>query len=195
LSTTLALQSFAAGQGQLTLSPLQMALVAATIGNKGFMPAVFVVKDAQLPDGKWQPYAYSAEAPAPIIDPATARAVLQAMRVQGSSAGHGGAAFSGNRQHAWFIGLAPADQPKYAVAVLLEDAQNATDAEDMGREVLKNCCESRENHRRGYHRRRQRSHQWVSLTTLYKERVAACRRRRIGAGVRRSCLRHDSGGP
>ncbi len=136
LSTTLALQSFAAGQGQLTLSPLQMALVAATIGDKGFMPAAFVVKDVQSPDGKWQPYAYAAEAPTPIIDPATAQAVLQAMRVQDHSAGHGGAAFSGNRQHAWFIGLAPADQPKYAIAVLLEDAKNATDAEDIGRGVL-----------------------------------------------------------
>jgi peptidoglycan glycosyltransferase len=136
LSTTLALQSYALGQGELTISPLRMAQVAATIGNNGFMPAGFVVKDTQSPDGTWQPYAASAEAPAPIVDPATARAVLQAMRVQGNSAGHGGAAFSGNRRHAWFIGLAPADQPKYAIAVLLEDAANATDAEDIGRGVL-----------------------------------------------------------
>lgn len=136
LSTTLALQSYALGQGQLTLSPLHMAQVAATIGNNGFMPSSYVVKDVQLRDGAWQPYADSAQAPTPIVDPAVARAVLQAMRVQGSSAGHGGAAASGNRQHAWFIGLAPADQPRYAIAVLLEDAANATDAEDLGREVL-----------------------------------------------------------
>jgi penicillin-binding protein A len=136
LSTTLALQSYALGQGELTISPLRMAQVAAAIGNNGFMPAGFVVKDTQSPDGTWQSYAASAEAPAPIVDPATARAVLQAMRVQDNSAGHGGAAFSGNRQHSWFIGLAPADQPKYAIAVLLEDAVNATDAEDIGRGVL-----------------------------------------------------------
>ena len=109
-----------------------MAQVAATIGNNGFMPSIYVVKDVQSPDGTWQPYANSAQAPTPILDPAVARAVLQAMRVQGNSAGHGGAAVSGNRQHAWFIGLAPADQPKYAIAVLLEDAANATDAEDIG---------------------------------------------------------------
>ena len=48
----------------------------------------------------------------------------------------GGKLGSGDRQHAWFIGLAPADQPKYAIAVLLEDAKNATDAEDIGRGVL-----------------------------------------------------------
>jgi penicillin-binding protein A len=136
LSTTLALQAYALGQGELTVSPLRMAQLAATIGNNGFMPSVFVVKDIQSPDGKWQPYANSAQAPTPILDPATARAVLQAMRVQDNSAGHGGAAFSGNRQHSWFIGLAPADQPKYAIAVLLEDAKNATDAEDIGRGVL-----------------------------------------------------------
>jgi peptidoglycan glycosyltransferase len=136
LSTTLALQSYALGQGELTVSPLHMAQVAATIGNNGFMPSTYVVKDIQSPDGTWQPYANSAQAPAPIIDPAGARAILQAMRVQGNSAGHGGAAFSGDHQHSWFIGLAPADQPKYAIAVLLEDAKNATDAEDIGRGVL-----------------------------------------------------------
>ncbi len=136
LSTTLALQSYALGQSELTVSPLHMAQVAAVIGNNGFMPAVHVVKDVQLPDGAWRPYANSAGAPAPIVDPATARAILQAMRVQDNSAGHGGAAFSGNREHSWFIGLAPADQPKYAIAVLLEDAKNATDAEDIGRGVL-----------------------------------------------------------
>ena len=136
LSTTAALQAYALGQGQLTLSPLRMAQVAATIGNNGFMPASYVVKDVQSIDGAWQPYANSAQAPTLIVDPAVARAVLQAMRVQGNSAGHGGAAFSGNRKHAWFIGLAPADQPKYAIAVLLEDAAKATDAEDMGRGVL-----------------------------------------------------------
>jgi peptidoglycan glycosyltransferase len=136
LSSTLALQAYALGQGELTVSPLRMAQVAATIGNNGFMPSIFVVKDIQLPDGKWQPYANSAQAPTPILDPATARAVLQAMRLQDNSAGQGGAAFSGNRQHSWFIGLAPADQPKYAIAVLLEDAKSATDAADIGRRVL-----------------------------------------------------------
>jgi peptidoglycan glycosyltransferase len=136
LSTTLALQTYALGQGQLTVSPLHLAQVAATIGNNGFMPSIYVVKDVQSIDGAWQSYANSAQAPTPIIDPAVARAVLQAMRVQDHSAGHGGAAISGDRQHAWFIGLAPADQPKYAIAVLLEDAAKATDAEVIGRGVL-----------------------------------------------------------
>ena len=137
LSTTQALQAFGAGQGELTVSPLRMALVAATLGNNGFMPNAFVVKDVQTPEGQWQPYLNNAAAPpAPIIDAATARALLAALRVQGNTLGQGGAAFSGDREHAWFIGLAPADQPKYAIAVLLEDPQNAIDAENVGRGVL-----------------------------------------------------------
>lgn len=139
LSTTLALKSFGAGQGELTVSPLRMALVAATLGNNGFMPNAFVVKDVQALDGQWEPYLNNAAAPTPIIDPATARTLLDVLRARsarGNTLGQGGAAFSGNRQHAWFIGLAPADQPKYAIAVLLEDAQNATAAEDLGRAVL-----------------------------------------------------------
>ena len=136
LSTTQALQAYALGQGELTVSPLQMAQVAATLGNNGFMPAPFLVKDVQASDGQWQPYQETSVTPAPIIDPAVARDLLSAWRVQGNSTGQAGAAFSGNRQHAWFIGLAPADQPKYAIAVLLENAARATDAEDMGRGVL-----------------------------------------------------------
>ncbi len=63
-------------------------------------------------------------------------AVLQALHVPGSSAGNSGAAISGDRKHAWFIGLAPIDQTRYAIAVLLEDASKATDVEDIDRAVL-----------------------------------------------------------
>jgi peptidoglycan glycosyltransferase len=136
LSTTLAARSFGAGQGELTVSPLRMALVAATLGNNGFMPKAFVVKDVQALDGHWEPYMNNAAAPTPVINATTARALLDVLREQGNTRGHGGAAYSGNRQHAWFIGLAPAEQPKYAIAVLLEDTQNVTDAEDIGRGVL-----------------------------------------------------------
>jgi hypothetical protein len=90
----------------------------------------------QTLDGQWEPYLNNAAAPLPIIDPMTARALLEVLRKQANTLGHSGAAFSGDRQHAWFIGLSPADQPKYAIAVLLEDATNATDAEDIGRGVL-----------------------------------------------------------
>jgi len=62
LSTTQALQAYALGQSELTLSPLRLAQIAATIGNNGFMPSIYLVKDVQSLDGTWQPYANSTTA-------------------------------------------------------------------------------------------------------------------------------------
>ena len=44
-----------------------------------------------------------------------------------------------NNRLSEFIGLAPSDQPKYAIAVLIETPHcpAATEAEEIGREVLK----------------------------------------------------------
>ncbi len=137
LSTTQAVQAYAVGQGELTVSPLRMALVAATLGNLGVMPRPYLLDAVQNVDGEWQPYpregAPSGEA---IISPQTAQALTAALRTEGNTTGHGGTAFSGDKQLSWFIGLAPADQPKYAIAVLIETPQNATEAEQIGREVL-----------------------------------------------------------
>ena len=140
LSTTEALNAFATGQGQLTVSPLQMALVAATIGDYGVMPSPFLVQDVQSIDGQWMPYhtGDTENLPRRIISPLTARSILAAMRSQDNASGHGGVAFSGDKQLSWFIGLAPSDQPKYAIVVLIETPTGnaATEAEDIGRSVL-----------------------------------------------------------
>jgi peptidoglycan glycosyltransferase len=141
LSTTQALQAFATGQGELTLSPLRAALVAATIGNAGLMPTAYIVQDVQSDDGQWVSYhvANQSSAASRIISPQIARAILGAMRTIDQVAGHGGAAFSGNKQLSWFIGLAPSDRPRYALAVLIETPAGnaATEAEDFGRAALK----------------------------------------------------------
>jgi peptidoglycan glycosyltransferase len=141
LSTTEALNAFATGQGPLTVSPLRMAMVAATIGNDGLMQVPFVVKDIQSIDGRWMPYhtGDTENLPQRIVSSHTARSILAAMRSQDNVSGHGGAAFSGDKQLSWFIGLAPSDQPKYAIAVLIETPQGnaATEAEEIGRGVLK----------------------------------------------------------
>jgi len=139
LSTSLALQAFAVGQSSLTLSPLQVALMAATIGNRGLRPPAHVVSDVMSIGDVWTPYTSTRASSQPIIKPETARAILQAMRVEDDIAGHGGAAFSGDKQLSWFIGLMPADQPRYAIAVLIETPRGnaATEAEAIGRAALR----------------------------------------------------------
>lgn len=138
LSTTEALQAYAVGQGELTVSPLHMALVAATIGDLGVMPKPYVIKDVQASDGQWMPYNDPGRLGEALISPLTAHSLIAAMRVEGNIVGHGGVAFSGNKQLSWFIGFAPSDQPRVAMAVLIETPQGeaATEAETIGRAAL-----------------------------------------------------------
>jgi len=137
LSTTVALQAYAAGQGELTVTPLHMARVAVVIGSGGSMPAGRLVSEIEQPDGTWRE-ANSIGVSERLIGVSTARSVLAAMKTIDQVAGHGGAAYSGRKKLSWFIGLAPADAPRYAIAVLLEDppANIAAPAEDLGRAVL-----------------------------------------------------------
>lgn len=139
LSTSLAVQAFAVGQSSLTLSPLQVALMAATIGNRGLRPPAHVVSDVMSIGDVWTPYTSTRVSSQSIIKPETARAILQAMRVEDDIAGHGGAAFSGDKQLSWFIGLMPASEPRYAIAVLIETPRGnaATEAEAIGRAALR----------------------------------------------------------
>lgn len=147
LTSTEALNAFATGQSQLTISPLQMALVAATIGNHGNLPPMHLVQDIQSIDGAWQPYhADNPATPAErIISNSTAQIILAAMRTIDNIAGHSGTSYSGSSQLAWFIGLAPADRPRYAIAVLIEvpSGQSTDRAEQIGRATLIDLMRSR----------------------------------------------------
>jgi peptidoglycan glycosyltransferase len=113
------------GQGEVLVSPLHMALAAATIARDGEMPKTTLLLD--------QPALARG-----VVRPETARLVRQAMVLAvtegpaGQAAAPGvtvagkvGAAESGRDTppHAWFVGFAPAgpeDTPRLAVAVVVE---------------------------------------------------------------------------
>lgn len=129
----------AVGQGSLTVSPLHMALVAGTLANHGVMPAPQLVLQLEGRDGAWR----ALEAPgAPredLISSELARRLLLAWEPYGSQTlGHLGLAVAGEGRppHAWFLGVAPACAPRYAVAVLLEHPLDPDRATDVGVAVL-----------------------------------------------------------
>jgi peptidoglycan glycosyltransferase len=128
------LASTAFGQGELLMSPLQMAVAAATVARDGDVPRPFVVAEVRSPSGapirRAQP-----ESLGRAVSPNTARAVRQMMALaveEGFSrnaavpgvrvGGKTGTAQSvpGQPDHSWFIGIAPVDQPRVAIAVLME---------------------------------------------------------------------------
>ena len=145
------LASTAFGQGELLISPLQMAVVAATIARDGDVPRPYVVRSAVTPDGhelhRGRP-ASSGRA----VSAETARtlrtflalaveegfggnAALPTVRVGGKT----GTAQSvpGLPDHSWFIGIAPVDRPRVAVAVIVEyGGWGSLEAAPVARQVL-----------------------------------------------------------
>ena len=126
----------AVGQGRLLATPLQMAMVAATIANGGVMMKPQAVLEIRDRSGR-RVASREPERLDEVLRPETAQTVGRIMSqvveegtgsgvrgIEGLSvAGKTGTAETGrgDLNDAWFIAFAPVDQPKVAVAVVVED--------------------------------------------------------------------------
>ena len=127
------------GQERLQVTPLQMAMVAGGVANKGVVMEPYAVQKIRAPDGqtirKTEPHELGRA-----ISPKTAEELTSMMTqvVQSGTgtaaqipgvtvAGKTGTAETGvaGRNTVWFICFAPAEDPKIAVAVMVEQ-QNST---------------------------------------------------------------------
>jgi peptidoglycan glycosyltransferase len=129
----------AIGQYDVRVTPLQMAMVAAGLANNGTVMRPYLVNEVQAPDlstlGVASPAIYSRAVSASVAQQLTA--MMEAVVTDGTGrsaqiagvrvAGKTGTAQNapGKAPHAWFIGFAPADNPRVAVAVLVENGGNA----------------------------------------------------------------------
>jgi peptidoglycan glycosyltransferase len=134
------LRDEAIGQGALTVSPLHMALVAATLANEGRMPA---------PRLTLRPASVSGEART-VLAPGGARELVAAWSrcdggtsTSGGTWGHWGVALAGEGEpHAWLLGVAPSrTQPEFAAAVLIEHAADPERVVDVGAALLQAAAE------------------------------------------------------
>jgi penicillin-binding protein A len=147
------------GQGDVFTSPLQMALIAASVGNGGKIMEPHVVKEIQNSDGKTV-RTIGAKEWMTCMAPTTAQAMTSMMldvvnqgtgtaaQIDGVEvAGKTGTAQTteGENPHAWFIAFAPANAPKYAVAVIVEhggdfgsEATGGQVAAPIAKQVLQN---------------------------------------------------------
>lgn len=128
------LASSAIGQGEVLVSPLHMALAAAAIANKGVIMRPYLVETVKDSLGeivqKTSPRTWLNATTADIagavrdgmvdaVKYGTAgAAAVSGMQVAGKT---GSAENAQGQTHAWFIGFAPADQPRLAVAVIVEN--------------------------------------------------------------------------
>jgi peptidoglycan glycosyltransferase len=126
------------GQFDMLATPLQMAMVVSTIANGGIEPRPYLVQRIEAHDGS----TVSSTKPqmlGRVLTPTTAHEINQMMQlvVQGGTgtaaqipgvevAGKTGTAETNvpNYYNAWFVCFAPANDPKVAVAVVVEKQLN-----------------------------------------------------------------------
>ena len=122
--------SIAIGQGEVTATPLQIANLGATIANRGYFITPHVVKEIE--GGKLEDKYY--ERRYTMVDSINYETVVEGMRaaVTGGTCrranmpdievcGKTGTAQNRGRDHSAFMGFAPKDDPKIAVAVYVEN--------------------------------------------------------------------------
>jgi peptidoglycan glycosyltransferase len=141
----------AIGQSDLTVSPLQMALVASAFANHGQMPALRLVRATRAPGGVWEPITEeghplgtisrdSADDLVDLMALSVSRGAAQAADLPGQQVyGHAGLALSGPEAalNGWFIGFVRRpDGGAVAVVVLVEDVTDAAVAPGIGGQVL-----------------------------------------------------------
>jgi cell division protein FtsW (lipid II flippase) len=134
-----ALPQAAYGQGQVIATPLQMARVAATVADQGWMPEVRWIQPERGGRGAGGGPGGAGSPATPVLDPAATAIIARAMRgvvtegtaaaflagVQPPIAGKTGTSeVQDKKSHSWFIGFAPygnaAAGRRIAVAVIVE---------------------------------------------------------------------------
>jgi peptidoglycan glycosyltransferase len=155
------LANAAYGQGETFVTPFQMALVAATIANRGELMKPRLVTAISGRGGTRQ---LGASTMAHVLDPNDAAAINEAMvqavegplgrrfttgaKVPGvTTAGKSGTAELGGsgEPHSWFIGFAPAEAPTIAIAVLVEQAgRGAEVASPIAGDMMEQALEAQQ---------------------------------------------------
>ena len=135
------------GQDDVQVTPLQMALVAAGIANGGEVMKPYLVREVQAPDlsllVRTEPERYKRAVTREIAAELTRMMQLVVESGSGTAAKIDGVAVAGKTgtaqhaagrpPHAWFIGFAPANDPRVAVAVVVEDGGDAGSEATGGR--------------------------------------------------------------
>ena len=136
------------GQGTTLVTPMEMALATSAIAAGGTMPVPTLVRAVMTSDGNvirtMKPRTYTT-----VTDVRSAAKVTQAMEAMATNsyaaipgvrvAGKSGTAETASgKTHAWFVAFAPVENPRVAVAVVLEEdgTFGAVTAAPIARELM-----------------------------------------------------------
>jgi len=121
------------GQANLLVTPLQMALIGATIADAGAMPRPILVREIDTGEHRVVTPREHLDEPISADVAGEVRDLMLGVVAHGTGtaaalpgiavAGKTGTATNpGGRAHAWFVAFAPAQAPRVAVAIVVENA-------------------------------------------------------------------------
>ncbi len=138
------------GQGRILVTPLNMLMIVSAVANDGYMPMPYIVESVVSPGGM-RIDSHRSES-RKVMENGEAQALKNMMREvvrsgTGTNAGISGVQVAGKtgtaenssgKNHAWFVGFAPLDDPKVAVVVLLEEegSSGGRSAAPIAREII-----------------------------------------------------------
>ncbi|WMI80241.1 peptidoglycan D,D-transpeptidase FtsI family protein [Anaerotignum sp. MB30-C6] len=140
----------AIGQGRTAVTPLYMAMFVSAIANEGIMMQPYIVDHIQYSNGKvgkqtvpkkltevcsTQESAILRDMMVSVVDNGTGTAAaISGVSVAGKT---GTAENATGNDHSWFIGYAPAEDPKVAVAVVIENSRAYGSATPVAGKVIR----------------------------------------------------------
>jgi peptidoglycan glycosyltransferase len=136
------------GQADLLVTPMRMALIGATIAAGGAEPRPYLVRSVRYRGGEDTTSPRTLAAPITAETASEVRQMMVATVVRGTGmaaalpgvqvAGKTGTATNpAGRSHAWFVAFAPADAPRVAVAIVVENVgYGGTFAAPIARRVI-----------------------------------------------------------
>lgn len=146
--------SSAIGQGEVLVSPFQAALMACTVANRGLIMKPYIIGSIKDPHGgvrEQQSVEWLQSMEPSVAEDLKEEMIYAVKQGTGRAAALPGVTVAGKtgsaenphgKSHAWFVGFAPAEQPRVVVAVLLENAgSGGSVAAPLAREVIRRSLE------------------------------------------------------
>lgn len=128
------------GQEELVISPLQVAVAWSAIGNMGVPVQPRLVAAVQNTAGEWVSNAENSSPRQPILSLESAEQIRTVLpTAEQRTLEYTTLVLSGPEEstNGWYLGLAPAAAPRYAIVVVVEDVDRAAVAQEIGQELLR----------------------------------------------------------
>jgi cell division protein FtsI/penicillin-binding protein 2 len=135
----------AVGYDRLIISPLELGLAFSVFGNEGKLIEYQLVDAIQGISGGWHS-PDGGQTVSSVISPETANAIRGLLFIDRGIAEFNTSVISGpeSTYNSWYLALAPASDPLYAVVVVVENSGDLDDSKRVGRSLLRNVLDPKD---------------------------------------------------